>query len=229
MKLIVEQGSLRSADPEMMAGREVSLVQPLVSIGRGGDNDLVLPEEGVSRHHARFERGPQGWLLTDLGSTNGTYVNGKRLPGHEATLLRPGDRVTIGGTVLSVRQEEEPAPGGADEGHRVARGAARPTPALMIVGAVGLLVVLAGLVMLLVLVLKPAEGPPTPTAVDSMQQMLTAIPMPTGLDQIVTAVVPLLPSGLPLPFFGGTPTPTPEAAVPGREIVGRSGPKTERW
>jgi pSer/pThr/pTyr-binding forkhead associated (FHA) protein len=218
MKLIVEQGSLRSADPGVMADREVSLQRPM-SIGRGGDNDLVLPEQGVSRHHARFEQGPQGWLLTDLGSTNGTYVNDRRLPGHEAHLLRPGDRVTIGSTVLSVRQEEEPVPGEAGlPGDR----AARRTPALMIVGAVGLLVVLAGLVMLLVLVLKPAEGPPTPTAVDSMQHMLTAVPMPTGLDKIVTAVVPLLPSGLPLPFFGDTPTPTPEAAVPGRELAGGS-------
>jgi hypothetical protein len=222
MKLIVEQGNL--------AGREISLEQA-VSIGRGGDNDVVLPEQGVSRFHARLEPSPQGWLLTDLGSTNGTYVNGQRLPGHEAYLLQSGDRVTIGSSVLTMQHGEKHPPGlGVEEGRRAARRTGRPpartggrpAPAVMVAGALGLIVVLVGIVILLVLILKPAEAPPTPTAVDPMQHMLTALPLPTGFEDMMTAVVTVLPPGLPIPFLGGTPTPTPEAAVPGRELVARA-------
>ena len=48
-------------------------------IGRRRGDDIELPFADVSEPHARLTRGERGWLLTDLGSANGTYVNGRRL------------------------------------------------------------------------------------------------------------------------------------------------------
>jgi pSer/pThr/pTyr-binding forkhead associated (FHA) protein len=47
-----------------------------VTVGRGSDNDLVLDHPQVSRHHARLEPAEPGWVVIDLGSTNGTWRNG---------------------------------------------------------------------------------------------------------------------------------------------------------
>jgi len=58
--LLVERGR--------QAGHRFDLAAPTLSIGRGADNDLVLAEPGASRRHARLERTPQGWQLTDLAS-----------------------------------------------------------------------------------------------------------------------------------------------------------------
>jgi hypothetical protein len=198
VKLVVEQGNL--------AGQEFSLEPPVISIGRGADNDVVLLEHGVSRHHARLQQEPQGWVLIDLGSTNGTYVSGQRLPAHQAHLLQPGDQLRIGFSVLALRQVEE-----SDEfwDGETLRPSRRIHPAIMIMGALAIIVVLAGIVLLLVTVLRPEPQPPTPTMVEPMEHMLTALPLPTGFEDMVTAVATMLPEGLPLPLLGGTPTPTP--------------------
>jgi len=201
VRLVVEQGN--------RVGQEFVLDERVATIGRSAENNLVLLEHGVSRHHARLQRDPQGWLVLDQGSTNGTYINGQPLPAHEPYLLRPGDRIALGNAVLAFyetepsAEPEAPPDGGSEQPPR------RLHPALMLVGAVGLIVVLAGLVFLLVMVLQPDQAPPTPTGVEPLEHMLTALPLPTGLDDVVTAIAPLLPTGLPLPQLGGTPTPTP--------------------
>ena len=63
--------------------------------------DVVLQDPGASRQHAEIRRTPRGYVLADLGSTNGTMVN-------EATvserLLQEGDRITIGRTILEFRR-----------------------------------------------------------------------------------------------------------------------------
>jgi hypothetical protein len=65
-----------------------------VTIGRANDCDCVLTEATVSRHHAELRRDGGRWLLRDLGSSNGTRVNGMRVL--EATEVHPGDRVALG-------------------------------------------------------------------------------------------------------------------------------------
>jgi adenylate cyclase len=64
-----------------------------VRLGRGSDNDIVLPDVSVSRYHAELIREPDGWNVQDLKSTNGVEVN--RVPVERAPLL-PGDRLGIG-------------------------------------------------------------------------------------------------------------------------------------
>lgn len=77
------------------SGRCYSLSNGEITIGRQQGHTITLADALVSRNHARLvvERG-QG-VLTDLGSTNGTFVNGERVQGSRP--LRPGDRVQIGG------------------------------------------------------------------------------------------------------------------------------------
>jgi pSer/pThr/pTyr-binding forkhead associated (FHA) protein len=62
-------------------------------LGRSPDNDLILRDPATSGHHARVERrGEQFWIV-DLGSTNGTLVNGEPIQEKE---LNHGDRITVG-------------------------------------------------------------------------------------------------------------------------------------
>jgi FHA domain len=65
-----------------------------VSIGSAPDNDLVIDETSVSRHHARLSRRLGKFRIADLDSTNGTYLNGRRLRG--SAPIRPGDEVRFG-------------------------------------------------------------------------------------------------------------------------------------
>ena len=66
------------------------------SLGRAGDNDIVLSNSSVSSHHARLELRAGRWTLTDLGSTNGTFVGEARLQAHLPTPLVFGQSVKMG-------------------------------------------------------------------------------------------------------------------------------------
>ena len=84
-KLIVQSGPL--ANQEFPLGDSLRL-------GRETDNDLVIPDGKVSRHHARIERQGTQYQITDLGSSNGTLVNGERIAA--PTALADGDMLLIG-------------------------------------------------------------------------------------------------------------------------------------
>jgi hypothetical protein len=77
-----------------MAGTQVTFAQPLIALGRELDNDVVIEDSRVSRHHAQllFQHG--SYVLRDMGSTNGTFVNGQPI---EAMMLAAGDRLSLGG------------------------------------------------------------------------------------------------------------------------------------
>lgn len=78
------------------------LVRDKVAIGKSRSNDLVITgDETISRAHAVLERLASGWTLRDLGSRNGSFVNGERV--HTERVLRPGDEVRLGGTRLVFR------------------------------------------------------------------------------------------------------------------------------
>jgi ABC transport system ATP-binding/permease protein len=80
-------------------GVRVALPDRGVTIGRVPDNDVVLAEDGISRRHAEIRRGAEGWEVADLGSKNGTRVNGERLR-DRARVLRTGDAITVGSHTL---------------------------------------------------------------------------------------------------------------------------------
>ncbi|MET9326827.1 ATP-binding cassette domain-containing protein [Tsukamurella sp. NPDC003166] len=85
-----------------MPQRPVGSASGQMTIGRTPDNDIALGDMLVSRRHARLLTGPQGLVIEDLGSANGTQVNGRRIAG--PTALRDGDLVTIGNSDLIVEQ-----------------------------------------------------------------------------------------------------------------------------
>ena len=74
-------------------------------IGRKEGSALFLASDGISRNHAEIIRVPEGWLLKDCGSTNGTFVNGKRLTGDH--LLRPGDSIKFADVRFEVVEYSE--------------------------------------------------------------------------------------------------------------------------
>lgn len=77
-----------------VTGRTCSLASPAVVLGRGSDCDVVLDDREVSRRHAVVRREADRYVLADLGSRNGTLLNGQRLQG--AAPLRDGDVIVIG-------------------------------------------------------------------------------------------------------------------------------------
>ena len=80
----------------------ISITKEPVVIGRMSSNDVVLADPNVSRRHAELRRAGGRWLLVDLGSTNGTTVNGKLAREHE---LSHGDRLMFGSTKIRFETE----------------------------------------------------------------------------------------------------------------------------
>lgn len=72
---------------------EVALTEPVVTVGRAPSNTLVLASPYVSAHHGRLEGAGGQWQYVDLGSTNGTFLNGQRV---QSAVLRHGDILRIG-------------------------------------------------------------------------------------------------------------------------------------
>ena len=83
------------------AGKHYSLNTDIISIGRGQENDIVIPMDTVSSNHAELTKEEEGWVLRDLASGNGTYVNGERI-GHQ--VLQNGDVLRL--DCVSLRYEE---------------------------------------------------------------------------------------------------------------------------
>ncbi len=97
------------------AGREMLLFDPIVCIGRTDENDVTLPDVSVSRHHARIKRQEDGsYVVTDLNSSNGTLVQGRRVG--QSTRAWPGDRVQFGNVECMLTD-----PSGRGRAHRSSR------------------------------------------------------------------------------------------------------------
>ncbi len=111
MKLVIQEDGTRS---------ELEFDRSVIRIGRGIDNDIRLSNPHSSRHHCRIEVDDKGAWVIDLGSSNGTQVNGERV---QRKLLVRGDVVMIGGAELELdghvarpeRQPARPAPGDTQE------------------------------------------------------------------------------------------------------------------
>ncbi len=81
--------------------RSFEFDQSVITIGRADVNDIVLPTAKVSKRHAKLEATPQGLILTDIKSTNGTYLNGRKVLA--PTAVGDSDRIHVGEFVLKVQ------------------------------------------------------------------------------------------------------------------------------
>ncbi|MEY2567645.1 MAG: hypothetical protein QOE35_2174 [Actinomycetota bacterium] len=105
-----------------LSGRSiVPLDGERLTVGKDPENDVAVPgDPTVSRLHAVLERFPAGWCVTDVGSSNGTFLNGERIWAQQR--LRHGDEVRVGRTRLLFRNS-------ADVGHTATEGESE-SPAL---------------------------------------------------------------------------------------------------
>jgi pilus assembly protein CpaF len=102
------------------AERREAFERTEINVGRVQGNDLILPKGNVSKRHARLLCRDGRFIVTDLKSTNGTYVNGRKIA--QATIVREGDKIYIGDFVLRIEA------GGAPS--QVSASAPAPAPAL---------------------------------------------------------------------------------------------------
>lgn len=85
-------------------GEVFPLEENEVIIGRGEENDIVLNIAEISRTHSVLTRGEEGYLIKDLGSTNGTFVDKKKIGGKY--LLKPGDTIMLGDAIYLTYQAD---------------------------------------------------------------------------------------------------------------------------
>lgn len=93
------KASLRVVSAGTLANKEFTVGQE-ATLGRGQGCQVQLAESMVSQLHARLFRDAKGFHIEDLGSTNGTYLNGRKVGG--ATRLKKGDRIRVGPIELEV-------------------------------------------------------------------------------------------------------------------------------
>lgn len=144
-----------------LKGKRLPIKVPVVNIGRGDYNDLVIADPSVSTMHAKLQRREEVWILSDLGSTNGTFVEGERLRGEVP--LSPGTTLRFGDIIALFEPLDDRAPVARTHGTRVMdrveatpqrrRPPRMPPPPpkgpspLMIVGLLFLLAILAYLLL----------------------------------------------------------------------------------
>ena len=85
-----------------LAGTTINLGTAPITIGRSGDCTVVIDDDYASNHHARITPQEGGWVIEDLGSTNGTYVQRTRVTGPVRVPI--GTPIRIGKTVLELRK-----------------------------------------------------------------------------------------------------------------------------
>jgi len=88
-------------------GERFSVMSPIVNIGRAEYNDIRLPDPSVSATHVKLQLREGVWMLTDLGSTNGTSVDGQAVT--EEAPLSPGTVITLGDVDLLFEPHDEGA------------------------------------------------------------------------------------------------------------------------
>jgi pyruvate/2-oxoglutarate dehydrogenase complex dihydrolipoamide acyltransferase (E2) component len=148
------------------AGKEVPVRLPVVRIGRAAGNDVVIPDDSVSASHALLEFERNAWRITDLESTNGTYVEGVRLAPQVPTPLGYGASVRFGGIPLHFRAVETADPAAARAqyvaperapGIREAGSGGRRIPVWLVL----LLLILLAVAVVLFTTFNPSQDPPT--------------------------------------------------------------------
>jgi len=177
----------------MRSGPTVGKVYPLeaaeISIGRDSSNMVAINDAEVSRRHARMELRGSAYMIQDLGSTNGTFVNGTRITGMQ--VLNPGDTVAFGEGIVLLFDVAEDANATVLSAKAPPTAVQRPAPASM-----------------------PAPAPiPAPVRPAAPAPAPVRPPAPAPIP-----VRPPAPAVVPTPAYSGQvpagPVPMPPAAAP---------------
>lgn len=91
-------GGVGAGSLVLPTGERLSLGESVITFGRKPESTVQLADPNVSRNHAEIRPHGNGWVLVDLGSTNGTRINGVRVSSHELT---EGDEITFGNTLVA--------------------------------------------------------------------------------------------------------------------------------
>ena len=110
-----------------LKGQRLSIKTPVVNIGRADYNDFVFPDESVSTTHAKLQRREGVWVLVDLDSTNGTFVDGERITGEAP--LAPGATVRFGDVSVVFEPTDDSAGVAKGGGTRMIEQVKMPAPA----------------------------------------------------------------------------------------------------
>src|SRR3990170_2986817 len=94
-----------SIEEDETSGEEHEFKEKDIIIGRSSSNDIVIKDEGVSRKHCAIEPATNSYVLKDLKSTNGTFLNDKKIT--SPSVLKHGDKITVGKTILQFIITEE--------------------------------------------------------------------------------------------------------------------------
>ena len=94
-------GELKGATYLVFNKKKVELVAK-ITIGRDPDNDIVVDNKLASRHHAIIQKIKNAYFIKDDNSTNGTLVNGVRIPKEKYVKLNGGDKITIGNASIVI-------------------------------------------------------------------------------------------------------------------------------
>jgi pilus assembly protein CpaF len=100
-------------------GQELTFEKPEVTIGRLAGNDIVLGKGNVSKYHSRFVLKDGKYIVVDMQSTNGTFVNGKKIAAPQ--VVKPTDKIYIGDYILNVQapaEDQDFEQGGEEEGEQ---------------------------------------------------------------------------------------------------------------
>jgi len=112
-----------------LMGQRLPVKTPVVNLGRADYNDIVLPDPSISTSHAKLQRREGVWVLVDLDSTNGTFVEGERVKGEAP--LGPGAMVRLGDVQLlfePVDEKQGVLKGGGTQVLRAPHSSAPPAP-----------------------------------------------------------------------------------------------------
>ena len=83
----------------MFNKKKIELVAK-ITVGRDTDNSVVVDNKLASRHHCVIQKIKDAYFLKDENSTNGTFLNGSRIPPDKYVRLNPGDKITVGGSTI---------------------------------------------------------------------------------------------------------------------------------
>lgn len=89
----------------LQGDRTITLIQPVINIGRKTSNQIVINDLRVSRVHAQLRKVKEDYMIFDVGSTGGTYINSNRIDSH---ILRPGDVISLAGFTMIYTLDQLP-------------------------------------------------------------------------------------------------------------------------